>query len=259
MELVVIGHLVGDFYLQTSKMAEKKKTSVVYMLLHCMLYAVAIYVTVVIQSGKPLDRIWPALLISILHLCVDSIKIGIEKKWRNAEKYKCWIFLVDQCIHIVILVFVCRYFQINLFSCSIILQNDIACDYGLIVVAMAMLICWKPAAIFVSMVLTLFSKPSANVNNQNGSKQANNEENEMVGVGAWIGILEREVILLLGLLGQYSAIGFVLTAKSVARYNQLVEEKDFAEKYLIGTLLSAFIAIVCIAVCSLIYSGRPEN
>lgn len=251
MELVVIGHLVGDFYLQTAKMAEKKKTSVVYMLLHCMLYAVAIYVTVVIQSGKPLDRIWPALLISILHGCVDSIKIGIEKKWRKAERDKCWIFLIDQCLHIVILIFVSKYYQINLSDVSIIQQEDVVYAYNIIAVVMAVLICWKPAAIFVSMVLTVFSEFSVNADKQNDNKQANNEENEIAGVGSWIGILEREVILLLGLLGQYSAIGFVLTAKSVARYNDL-NDKGFAEKYLIGTLLSALIALACVGACSLI-------
>ena len=48
-------------------------------------------------------------------------------------------------------------------------------------------------------------------------------------------------------MGQFGAIGFVLTAKSLARYRQL-ETKSFDEKYLVGTLLSTFIAIVCVAI-----------
>ena len=71
-------------------------------------------------------------------------------------------------------------------------------------------------------------------------------EKEGAKIGSWIGILEREIILILGLMGQFGAIGFVLTAKSLARFKQL-ENKSFAEKYLVGTLLSAFISIVCIA------------
>ena len=43
-------------------------------------------------------------------------------------------------------------------------------------------------------------------------------------------MLEREIILILGLMGQFGAIGFVLTAKSLARFRQL-EDKEFAEKY----------------------------
>lgn len=70
-------------------------------------------------------------------------------------------------------------------------------------------------------------------------------------IGTWIGILEREIIFMLGMLGQYEAIGFVIAAKSIARYGQL-DNKDFAEKYLIGTLLSAFVAILSVFVCKYI-------
>lgn len=73
-------------------------------------------------------------------------------------------------------------------------------------------------------------------------------ENEGVKIGSWIGILEREIILMLGLMGQFGAIGFVLAAKSLARFKQL-ENKSFAEKYLVGTLLSALIAIGNIIMC----------
>ncbi|MET1249161.1 hypothetical protein ABWW58_10260 [Sporolactobacillus sp. STCC-11] len=61
--------------------------------------------------------------------------------------------------------------------------------------------------------------------------------------GALIGSLERIIILLLINAGQYSAIGLVLTAKSVARYNKIIEDKAFAEYYLIGSLLSTLYAI----------------
>ncbi|NLL73630.1 MAG: hypothetical protein GX237_08895 [Clostridiales bacterium] len=56
-------------------------------------------------------------------------------------------------------------------------------------------------------------------------------------------MLEREIIFVLGSMGQFGVIGFVLTAKSIARFKQL-EDKDFAEKYLVGTLLSSLIGIV---------------
>ncbi|MBP3701451.1 MAG: hypothetical protein J6I64_06150 [Lachnospiraceae bacterium] len=62
--------------------------------------------------------------------------------------------------------------------------------------------------------------------------------------GSVIGKLERLIIALLVLANQWGAIGFVLTAKSIARYKQIGEDKnDFAEKYLIGTLASAAVAI----------------
>lgn len=72
-----------------------------------------------------------------------------------------------------------------------------------------------------------------------------NEEKEgHPNAGALIGILERCIILLLLSAGQYSAIGFVLTAKSIARYNKIADDPRFSEYYLLGTLLSAMLVIV---------------
>lgn len=63
-----------------------------------------------------------------------------------------------------------------------------------------------------------------------------NEEKGYPNAGALIGILERCIILLLLYMGQYSAIGFVPTAKSIARYNRIADDPKFSEYYLLGTL-----------------------
>lgn len=47
---------------------------------------------------------------------------------------------------------------------------------------------------------------------------------------------------------QYSSVGFILTAKSIARYNKISEDQAFAEYYLLGTLLST----ICVLGVSLI-------
>jgi len=61
--------------------------------------------------------------------------------------------------------------------------------------------------------------------------------------GKYIGIFERLLILTLVLIDQYGVIGFVLAAKSVARFEGLKDQR-FAEYYLIGTLVSTSIALV---------------
>lgn len=61
--------------------------------------------------------------------------------------------------------------------------------------------------------------------------------------GRIIGALERCTIALLISAGQYAAIGLVLTAKSIARYDKIAHDPAFAEYYLLGTLLSALIAV----------------
>ncbi len=59
--------------------------------------------------------------------------------------------------------------------------------------------------------------------------------------GRVIGILERIVLFVLVFTGQYSAVGFVLAAKAMARFKTL-DDRDFAEYFLIGTLLSITLA-----------------
>jgi len=62
-------------------------------------------------------------------------------------------------------------------------------------------------------------------------------------VGATIGVIERLLIVVFVLIGADAAIGFVVGAKTIARFKQL-DDRDFAEYYLLGTLASVSIAIV---------------
>ena len=57
------------------------------------------------------------------------------------------------------------------------------------------------------------------------------------GRGRVIGYLERSLVFLLVITGNLGAIGLVLAAKAFARFRQL-DDRDFAEYVLIGTLLS---------------------
>lgn len=60
--------------------------------------------------------------------------------------------------------------------------------------------------------------------------------------GRVIGLLERVLLYVFILLGQFGAIGFVLAAKAFTRFKAL-DDRPFAEYVLIGTLLSACLAL----------------
>ena len=60
--------------------------------------------------------------------------------------------------------------------------------------------------------------------------------------GRTIGALERGLALTLVLIGQYGALGMLIAAKSLARFKAL-EDRDFAEYFLIGTLASLLLAL----------------
>lgn len=59
--------------------------------------------------------------------------------------------------------------------------------------------------------------------------------------GRVIGTLERVAVYVLVLQGQYEALGLVLAAKGLARFQNL-DDREFAEYFLIGTFLSVVLA-----------------
>ena len=61
-------------------------------------------------------------------------------------------------------------------------------------------------------------------------------------IGATIGALERLLIVALILSGAEAAVGFVIAAKTIARFKQL-DDRGFAEYYLLGTLASVSVAV----------------
>ena len=96
--------------------------------------------------------------------------------------------------------------------------------------AVAVLVCWRPANLFIKLMLKYFSvnMPEDNANGINA--------------GALIGTIERWLILIFVCLQRYEALGLLIAAKSIIRFS----EKDTAktEYVLAGTLMSIFIAVL---------------
>ncbi len=59
--------------------------------------------------------------------------------------------------------------------------------------------------------------------------------------GRIIGVLERLLVFLLVVQGEWGAVGLVVAAKSIVRFKDL-EQRNFAEYYLVGTLTSLLLA-----------------
>jgi hypothetical protein len=69
------------------------------------------------------------------------------------------------------------------------------------------------------------------------------EKGGFKGAGTIIGILERILTLTFVLIGEYTAIAIIFTAKSITRFDELKNRK-FSEYYLIGTLSSILFAVI---------------
>lgn len=242
-KLLILGHFIGDFYVQSDKMAVEKGRNSMMFLKHCIFYMFSIFICsfFAIEKQEIAKYMICIFGISTIHGVIDFIKKQIEKKNKIAKKYGTVVFLGDQLLHVFTIIVFYRISPLN-FNLSflftgksydpILINNGILCLLGAF-------LCAKPAGIFVKMILAEITKDN------NAAVDTDHKEN--ANAGFLIGVLEREIILFLGILGQFGAIGFVLTAKSIARFKQL-EDKNFSEKYLVGTLLSVFIAILCVGI-----------
>ncbi|MER3525271.1 MAG: hypothetical protein C4326_14820 [Ignavibacteria bacterium] len=83
------------------------------------------------------------------------------------------------------------------------------------------------------------------------NKERGIEEN----VGEWIGVLERLITLTFVLTGSFTALAFALTAKSIARFKEL-EDKEFAEYYLLGTSSSLLVALFAGMMLTILFDIR---
>lgn len=101
--------------------------------------------------------------------------------------------------------------------------------YKLLIVIGAYIVSLFGGHIFTKLVLRRFRFPEY----KGGIEKA----------GEMIGYLERVLILSFILLRAYELIGFVVMAKSIARFEEL-KNRPFAEYFLIGTLSSTLIAVL---------------
>lgn len=243
MELVLslMAHLVGDFFLQSKEMAEGKRELPAQLLKHCVIYASVM--AALICFLRPLSvSIIGIATISFLHAFIDFSKERIIRKYgtryKNQKAFELYVFTADQVAHLTTIGLIMEFLRKReaLFVKLPAFVTDYINEEHLLItliIAFLYMICLSPSGLLIKKAL------AATVVNSNTQEEKKN------GSGYLIGILERLIILTLGLSGQLGSIGFVLTAKSLARFKQL-EEVGFAERYLIGTLLSVLVSLVLI-------------
>lgn len=227
--LLLIAHFVGDFYLQTTKLAEKKTQKMRYLLLHGLIYAVVLTIGFCAISAR---AFWLPYTIAVgSHIVVDYLRVLLDRKF-SKNGFHFASFVVDQAIHICVLICLSFIYSLDsqVYPWVVTLSSQITLDILLRYVLIGVIIL-QPASVLVK-------KLSAYATGSSGGAVPGSAP----AVGSIIGMLERMLIVVLVLCGEIGAIGFVLTAKSLARHSQL-NQQDFAEKYLVGTLASAAVAI----------------
>lgn len=242
IQLLLIAHIFGDFLFQTNGLATRKQARKRAFFLHVVLYTLCMAVFLLLSLPLTLALVLLPI-ISVSHLLIDLCKVRRVKN--NPASDDVILFVVDQALHVIIILM--AGFSVGYLDVSPSAWLKLAIDqWGSeligrwVDILLVYLICMQPTAILIKKLLQKIFPAKSTPDNKLDQAILNKQEN----VGFMIGILERFIIITLGLAGQMSSIGFIIAAKSLARFNQL-SEKEFAEKYLIGTLTSILIVVAC--------------
>ena len=228
-------HLLADFLFQTSTYSEKKRKILKTLLLHCFIYFI-IFIAILSAIFEIKKIILFSLIISTSHFFINLIKNKLEKIFPQ-RRLQILFFSFNQLIHFVIIIGF--YYILNLENFTSQLYIDLKdCEYfkTFILYITVFSIILDPVSVLIRKLFISISP-----------KTYPKDYSEELKAGNIIGKLERTIIAILLLNNQFGLIGFVLTAKSIARFKQM-EDKDFAEKYLIGTLTSFLIVLITVLI-----------
>lgn len=223
-------HMLADFTLQPTSLVKAKTAKVRFLLLHALIYTIVFAASFLIVSPKAI--LLPFIIVTLSHCAIDFIRVAVDKRWKK-EKQRFASFVMDQLLHVGIIVLVYYCFGLSTNNTPL-WQAGLASETvrRIIVYAVMLIIIWEPTAVFIKKLLSIVSQAGGIT-----------DDDSNAGAGKLIGELERVIIAVLVVADQLGVIGFVLTAKSLARFKQL-EDKSFSEKYLIGTLTSTSVAVI---------------
>jgi hypothetical protein len=228
---LLIVHFLADFYLQNDTKVEMKAnqklcTKKFYkteMFKHVLLYIIiSSLVFTLFVSNDVVDYV-VIICAFVSHGVIDVIKIKLNKKYGGLKKH---LFLLDQTIHILILYFVSEYIVNNFSKLEWITINNSYLLYILVILLLG-----RTANIIFGILFETYKPENKTIDD--GHKNA----------GGLIGIMERILIFVFLVSGNIGSVGFIIAAKSVARFKKL-SETQFGEYFLLGTLYSVLYTVL---------------
>lgn len=216
---LILSHLLTDFILQPKSWVDER-TAKHFASLKLYLHG---FITAAVAFAITSFQYWQvALIIFVTHIIIDG--------WKSYQKQTATYFLADQLLHLLV-IFGCWYFVF--FSWS-----DVTASWQQVNENLSI---WKTVTAFV-----FITAPAGILIGQLTKQWRDNlpEADNLANAGKWIGIIERIIILIFVLYGEYSAIGLLVAAKSIIRFNEKDRPESKTEYLVIGTLMSIGLAVV---------------
>ena len=234
---VLLAHLLADFPLQSSRVVLGKRRGFAAYLQHGLIHGIVLLGCLALFARPwmqfSLGAVGALLLYLGVHLAIDFLKQRLLSHHLVADSVAS--FLLDQSLHLVSMVVLLWW----LLPPGLV-RSGSPWEWSLPTQDRVL----QAAVVFVSVVFGggyLIRYLTRNLSTGAG-RALGESTTQLRNAGLYIGWLERFLILTALLMQAPSLVGLILAAKSIARFPELKEE--FAEYFLIGTLLSVSIALV---------------
>lgn len=225
--LMLLSHTLADYYFQPKCIAELKSKSTWYVLIHTSIYACVMLLSVLLFPCAIFFR--AVLVASITHAIIDIVKQLILNHYAKigelTVRQERLAYIIDQILHMVIILFSAFISRNGDGTFAIMEELN---GYSILSLVCILLSVMKPANVFIQKILV--------------TEKPDEKKRSLLRYGGKIGNLERLISAVMLYFGQYAAVALVFTAKSIVRFKDF-EDREFAEYYLYGTLLSVATAI----------------
>lgn len=229
---LVLAHVITDFVLQSEKLIKqkrKKKEKAPFLYIHAGISGLLTYLIVQDWSmwGVP-------IIIAVTHFFIDLWKL---QKKNDSLTY----FLLDQFFHLIVLLGVWLYLT-NSFSEIIPFIASVFASEEILLILIAYLVAIFPVGFMIGKATQRWQEDIAGDEGKFPSLKK---------AGRYIGIFERVLVLTFILTGNFSAIGFLIGAKSILRFSDKGKSgaRKQTEYVLIGTLMSFSLTIIIGILC----------
>jgi len=216
---LLLSHLITDFVLQPRSWVDdrnQKHFASARLYLHGLTTASVAYLLMGWQYWLV------ASVILITHIVIDG--------WKSYQPQTSTYFLIDQSLHLLVIT-ACWYFTFIKWSEVVVAWQHLNTQVPLWKTITAFVFLTSPAGILIGQI----TKPW---------RDKLPEAENLANAGKWIGIIERVIILLFVLQNQFSAIGLLVAAKGIIRFNEKDRPEIKTEYLVIGTLMSIALAVI---------------
>ncbi len=281
--LILLAHFIADFVLQKNSLIELKKTRLHKGLLkHISVHFIVLFVAVIIYfisvgdlNQETIYKITVSMFVILLtHYHVDWLKESINRKYEHVL-VGATLFLADQLLHIFSIILILNFtglisYSVTDISIGILQFLFEGIEMGLVskflFISILFILVTTGSGYFLGILLRnlgpnpTLSKDKYSISDEKTEIRTHyNEKGEEVNevtrirteqfyrdspknVGRYIGMVERVLIIIFIVQGIPHGMTFLIAVKSLTRFKQF-ENKEFSEYYLIGSLLSALIAV----------------